>query len=76
MEPTIASTAVSRSRMFKMYSGEAPSAFKMPISRVRSSTAVYIVERTIRNPTTTPTLTTTQINEVSIGTFAGEKRLV
>ncbi len=33
-----------------MYSGDAPSAFKMPISRVRSSTAVYMVERTIKKP--------------------------
>ena len=40
--PATASSAVSRTITLRMYAGEAPSAFKIPISRVRSTTAVYI----------------------------------
>ena len=56
--------------------GDAPSAFKTPISRVRSSTAVYMDRKTTRKPTSTPTPTTTQMKSVSMGIFEAEKRLV
>ena len=40
--PPNASSTVSRSTTFTMYSFDAPIDFRMPISRVRSITAVYI----------------------------------
>ena len=42
MIPTIASSNVSRSTTFTMYNFVAPRDFRIPISRVRSMTAVYI----------------------------------
>ena len=38
-----------------IYPGDAPSAFRIPISRVRSSTAVYMERQTTRNPISTAT---------------------
>ena len=40
---------------------DAPSDFKIPISRVRSRTAVYIAIETTMNPTMTATAMTTPI---------------
>ena len=40
--PTTASSMVSRSTTLTMYHFDAPSDFRIPISRVRSITAVYI----------------------------------
>ena len=43
----------------------------MPISRVRSSTAVYIARNTTRNPNTTASPTTVAMNALRPGILSG-----
>ncbi len=50
-----------------MYGGDAPSAFRIPISRVRSRIAVYMARKTTRNPKTTESPMITRVNDFSIG---------
>ena len=69
--PTTASTAVSRSTTFTMYSLDAPMDFKMPISRVRSITAVYIAWKITMNPMMTATPITTSTVVENPGRFSG-----
>ena len=52
-----------------MYPGEAPRAFSIPISRVRSSTAVYMERQTTRNPINTATPITTFVKASIYGTL-------
>ena len=52
-----------------MYPGDAPSAFRIPISRVRSSTAVYMERQTTRNPIRTATPITTCVKASIYGTL-------
>ena len=62
---------VSRSTTFTMYHFEAPSDFKIPISRVRSITAVYIDWKITRNPTTTATPITILMARSNPGRLSG-----
>ena len=68
-EPTSASSTVSRSRQSKINHGEPPSALRMPISRVRYSTAVYIERNTTRKPTSVPIPMITRVKVRSMGTL-------
>ena len=52
-----------------MYPGDAPSAFRIPISRVRSSTAVYMERQTTRNPIRTAIPITTFVKASIYGTL-------
>ena len=50
--PSIAINSVSRKSKFRMYADDAPNAFSIHISRVLSSTAVYMAIVTTMKPTT------------------------
>ncbi len=65
--PTIDSTAVSRSTTPTMVNFEAPIDLRMPISRVRSKTDVYIDWKMTRKPIMTAMPTTTRIAVFSAG---------
>jgi len=52
-----------------MYPGDAPKALRIPISRVRSRTAVYIERQTTRNPIRTAIPITTFVNASMYGTL-------
>ena len=56
---------------------EAPSDFRMPISRVRCSTAMYMERQTTAKPMTTPIPITTWMNEFRAGdVLDGDQRQV
>src|SRR5579862_12553 len=69
--PITPSSMVSRRTTFTMYHLEAPIDFRMPISRVRSITAVYIAWKITRNPTTTATPITISIARLNPGRLSG-----
>src|ERR1039458_4812927 len=69
--PAIASSTVSRSTTLTMYHFDAPIDFKIPISRVRSITAVYIDWKITKKPTTTATQITTLIARSNPGRLSG-----
>src|SRR5215472_2334416 len=70
--PAKASTRVSRRMARTMYNLDAPSDFKMPISRVRSITAVYMDWKITIKPMTTAMPMTTAINLESMGMLSAD----
>ena len=68
-DPSSASKSVSRNGIVRISADELPTAFRMPISRVRSNTAVYIAMKTTMKPTTTATPITTPMKLFSIPTL-------
>src|SRR5580704_9792977 len=69
--PATASTAVSRRMTPTIVAFDAPIDFRIPISRVRSSTAVYIDWKITRKPTITAIVITTFNARSNPGNFEG-----